>query len=260
MRIPFIYLTLGALLTTPATAEAQIPLDVDPGNSVRTRDDLQRLVSFYEDVLASPAYSNRTKREAEVGMQLVQDRLVNGDFRVGDRITLSVVGEPQLPDTVVVENGPKIALALFGDIPLHGVLRSEIQPHLTDHLGRFINDPEVRAQALMRLSIQGEVENPGFYVVPADILVSDALMTAGGPGPEADLAALRIERAALTLIGDEPLQEAMREGWTLDQLNLRAGDQIVLPEQSGSIWGTIGGVLLAAIPGVLIAVLVTGGG
>lgn len=258
MRIPLICLTLGALLTVPATVEAQIPLDVDPGNSVRTREDLERLVSFYEEVLASPAYSNRTKREAEVGMERVRDRLVNGDFRVGDRITLSVEGEPQLPDTVVVENGPKITLALFGDIPLHGVLRSEIQPHLTDHLGRFINDPQVRALALMRLSIQGQVGDPGFYVVPADILVSDALMTAGGPAPEADLQALRIERASATIIGGESLQEAMRQGWTLDQLNLQAGDQIVMPQRTGGFFGTVGTIMLGVIPAVLVALLVSG--
>lgn len=238
--------------------EAQIPLDVDPGNSVRTREDLERLVSFYEEVLASPAYSNRTKREAEVGMQRVRDRLVNGDFRVGDRITLSVEGEPQLPDTVVVENGPKITLALFGDIALNGVLRSEIQTHLTDHLGRFINGPEVRAQALMRLSIQGQVGDPGFYVVPADILVSDALMTAGGPAPEADLEELRIERASATLIGGASLQEAMRQGWTLDQLNLQAGDQIVMPQRSGGFFGSVGTILLGVIPAVVVGLIVSG--
>ena len=251
-------LALGALFIAPAMVEAQVPLDADPGNSVRTREDLERLVSFYEEVLASPAYSDRTKREAELGMERVRDRLVNGDFRVGDRITLSVEGEPQLPDTAVVENGPKITLALFGDIPLNGVLRPEIEPHLTEFLGRFINDPEVRAEALMRLSIQGQVGDPGFYVVPADMLVSDALMTAGGPAPEADLEALRIERASATLIGGERLQEAMREGWTLDQLNLQAGDQLVLPQRTGGFFSGVGRIMLGVIPAVLVGLLVSG--
>jgi hypothetical protein len=56
----------------------------------------------------------------------------------------------------------------------------------------------------------------------------------------------------------QQLQDSMRDGWTLDQLNLQAGDQIVLPERTGSIWGRVGGVMLGVIPAVLIAVLVTG--
>lgn len=251
---------LAALLILPALGSAQTLLETDPGNSVRTRGDLERLVTFYEEVLASPAYSDRMKSEARASVERVRDRLTAGDFRVGDRIVLSVQGEPQLPDTVAVEAGPRIVLPLFGEISLAGVLRSEIEPHLTSELSRFINAPVVRAQGLMRLSVQGQVGAPGFYVVPADMLVTDALMVAGGPGPDADLESLRIERGPEPLLTGAAVQEAMREGRTLDQLNMQAGDQIVLPEESGGgIWGRIGTVLLTAIPGVLIAVLVTGG-
>lgn len=256
-----IVLSIAAFLMLPALGAAQMLLETDPGNSVRTRDDLERLVTFYEEVLASPAYSDRMKSEARASVERVRDRLTAGDFRVGDRIVLSVQGEPELPDTVAVETGPQIVLPLFGEIPLAGVLRSEIEPHLTRELSRFINDPVVRAQGLMRLSVQGQVTAPGFYVVPADMLVTDALMVAGGPGPAADLEALRIERGPEPLLTGAAVQEAMREGRTLDQLNMQAGDQIVLPEESGGgIWGRIGTVLLTAVPGVLIAVLVTGGG
>lgn len=252
---------LVAFSISPALGAAQTLLDTDPGSSVRTRADLERLVTFYEDVLASPAYSDRMKTEARASVERVRSRLVDGDFRVGDRIVLSVQGEPQLPDTLAVEAGPRIVLPLFGEIPLAGVLRSEIEPHLTRELSRFINNPVVRAQGLMRLSVQGQVGAPGFYVVPADMLVTDALMVAGGPGPDADLESLRIERGREPLLTGAAVQEAMREGRTLDQLNMQAGDQIVLPEESGGgIWGRIGTVLLTAVPGVLIAVLVTGGG
>lgn len=251
-----VVLALAAFLTLPALGAAQTLLETDPGNSVRTRDDLERLVTFYEEVLASPAYSNRMKQEARTGMERVQQRLRGGDFRVGDRIVMSVQGEPQLPDTVAVETGPKIVLPLFGEISLAGVLRSEIEPHLTRELARFINDPVVRAQGLMRLSIQGQVGRPGFYVVPAEMLVGDAIMTAGGPAGGADLDNLRIERASTTIVGGQELQEAMREGWTLDQLNMQAGDQIVVPQEGGGIWGTVGRVALGAVPGILIAVLI----
>src|SRR5690606_38413697 len=152
---------------------------------------------------------------------------------------------------------PKIVLPVFGEIPLQGVLRSEVQAHLTRELGRVIREPVVRARGLMRLSVQGQVGAPGFYVVPAEILVSDALMVAGGPGAAADLTELRIERGPETVIAGQPLQEAMREGWTLDQLNLQAGDQIVLPAQTtNGMWGTVGRVALGVVPGLILALLV----
>jgi hypothetical protein len=246
-----------ALLVSATPGSAQALLETDPGNSVRTRADLERLVAFYDEVLESPAYSDRVKREASLNMERVRARLRDGDFRVGDRIVLTVEGEPSLPDTLAVETGPKVVLPVFGEIPLAGVLRSEIQQHLTTQLSAFIRNPVVRANALMRVSIQGQVGAPGFYVVPAEMLVSDALMVGGGPAVRADLEALRIERGAELLLEGRELQEALREGRTLDQLNLQAGDQIFLPEQGGGLFGGfLGNVMLGVIPAVLIAVLV----
>lgn len=247
---------LACLLAIPPAAAAQTSLDADPGRSVRTRADLERLLGFYEEVVASPAYSDRLKDEARTNLAQVRDRLENGDFKIGDRIALSVRGEPDLPDTVVVEPGPRIELPLFGEISLHGVLRSEVEEHLTRELGAYINNPVVSANGLMRVSIQGQVGQPGFYVVPAETLVTEALMVAGGPGGSADLERLRIERGQTELIAGEQLQEAMREGWTLDQLNMQAGDQIVLPERGGGVWGTVGRVALGVVPGLVIALLV----
>ena len=239
---------LAVALTTlvalaPAAAPAQVLPDSDPGRPVRTRADLERLLAEYDAALASPAYSESVKRAVRADAQRVRSRLRDGDFRVGDRITLYVEGEPNLPDQVVVESGPRISLPLFGDIPLHGVLRSEISDHLTRELGRFIKDPVVRAGGLMRVSILGQVGNPGFFVVAADGLVTDALMLAGGPGANADLEKLRIERGPIELMSGPALQEAMREGLTLDQLNLQAGDQIVLPESTGGFWTRVGAVV-----------------
>jgi len=229
---------LGTLLLT-AELLGQIPVEFGPGSAELTREDLTELLQRYEEAIESPASSGGVKDAARANVARIRERLEQGDFRVGDRVVLSVQGEPNLPDTVVVEPGPQITLPLFGSISLAGVLRSEIQEHLTRELGRIIRDPVVRAQGLMRLSIQGSVGSPGFYVVPADMLVSDALMIAGGPAGGANLDALRIERGPTRLLEGRAMQDALLQGRTLDQLNLQAGDQIFLPAQSASIWGAV---------------------
>jgi protein involved in polysaccharide export with SLBB domain len=217
-------------LTAPWGAQGQVPTAFDPGRVELTRDDLQRLLVQYDEALRSTAYSSRVMDQIRADADRIRDRLTDGDFRVGDAVVLSVQGEVNIPPEVPVEPGPQITLPLFGDISLEGVLRSEIEAHLTRELSKFVHDPVVRAQALMRLSIQGAVGTPGFFVVPADMLVTEALMMAGGPGRGSNLEKLRIDRGSDTLIEGEDLQLAILEGRTLDQLNLRAGDQIYLPE------------------------------
>jgi hypothetical protein len=220
-------------------ASGQVPVQFGPGSSVLSRDELHSLLEQYEAVIASPAYSGTIKDIARTNAERIRERLESGDFQPGDGIVLSVQGEPDLPDTVAVETGPQITLPLFGEISLEGVLRSEVTDHLTREIGRFIKDPVVRAEGLMRLSIQGMVRNPGFFVVPADILVSEALMVAGGPAAESDLEDLRIERGPLRLIEGEEMRDALQEGRTLDQLNLQAGDQIFLPQRRAGPWPTL---------------------
>jgi protein involved in polysaccharide export with SLBB domain len=238
----FLLVVLSAALLLPGqVVSAQTTPAIDPGGSVRTRSDLERLLVEYEQALQSPAYSNAVKDRIRADADFIRSRLQNGDFRVGDRITLEVEGEPGIPDTVAVESGPKIVLPLFGDVSLEGVLRSEIEDHLTEALGRFIRDPVVRANGHIRISVQGQIAQPGFYTMPAEMLLGEALMVAGGPTPASDMEDIRIERGPVTVLEGDPLQEAIRSGLTLDQLNLQAGDQIVVPQRPTGGWlGTVG--------------------
>jgi len=252
MRHLWIVLALTALGAAAVTA--QVP-DFDPGGSVRSRADLMRLVEEYEQALSSTAYSESVKRRIREDAETVRRRLAEGDFRVGDRVVLSVQSEPELPDTVAVEPGPMIALPLFGEISLAGVLRSEITEHLTTELSRYIRDPVVRATGLMRLSVQGAVTQPGFYTMPAEMLLGEALMAAGGPSAGAKMDDIKIERGTRVLLEGDAVQEAIREGLTLDQLNLAAGDQISVPQASagGGFLGTLG--LVAGIVGSLTGLI-----
>jgi protein involved in polysaccharide export with SLBB domain len=247
LLVVFLALVLSTASTAPAPVAGQLVPSTDPGRSVRTRADLERLLTEYDAALASPAYSDGVKRSIRADADRIRGRLRDGDFRVGDRVYISVQGELNYPDTVVVEPGPMIVLQSFGEVSLAGVLRSEITDHLTTALGRFIRTPVVRAQGLMRVSVLGDVGQPGFYTMPAETLLGDVLMMAGGPGANAVLDELRIERAGQPLYEEEAVQEALRAGLTLDQLNLEAGDQIFLPTATtrnflGTIMPIIGAI------------------
>src|SRR5256712_5485866 len=138
----------------------------------------------------------------------IRTRLTRGDFRVGDRILLAVEGEPTLSDTFSVGLGGQLTLPLIGNVPLEGVLRSELQDYLTRRLAQNLRDPEVRTRAFVRLSVQGAVTHPGYYGVPADALLSDALMAAGGSVQEAHPPRPRVERNGQPILGGQALAPA----------------------------------------------------
>lgn len=235
------FLLVSGLLLMAGPVDAQGPPEAwDPRSLEVEREDLEVLQDRYRMVLASGAYSAALKRQAEVELARVTERLEQGDFRTGDRIIVRVQGEPGIPDTLFVEPGQAVNIPIIGRIGLDGVLRSELQEHMTREIGRFIQNPVVEARALIRLSIQGSVGRPGFYVVPADLLLGDVIMVAGGPSANADLSKLTIRRGEEVFLEGGTLQEATVEGRSLDQLSLRAGDALIVPAQSRSnLWGQI---------------------
>jgi len=180
----------------------------------------------------------------------IRARLARGDFRVGDRILLTVEGERELSDTFTVGLGGQLTLPLIGNVPLEGVLRSELQDYLTHRLAQNLRDPDVRTRAFVRLSIQGAVTHPGYYGVPADALLSDALMAAGGTTQEANVTRLRIERDGKPVWEGKALQQAIAEGRTLDGAGLVAGDQVIVPKRGGTTAGDVMrfGTVLLGIP------------
>ena len=192
--------------------------------------------------------ANADAREAAA----IRTRLARGDFRVGDRILLTVEGEKELSDTFTVGLGGQLTLPLIGNVPLDGVLRSELQDYLTHRLAQNLRDPEVRTRAFVRLSVQGAVTHPGYYGVPADAPLSDALMAAGGTMQEANLSRLRIERDGKPLWEGKALQQAIAEGRTLDGAGLVAGDQVIVPRRGGSNAGEV-----LRLVGVLVTIPVT---
>lgn len=195
------------LLATPVIVRAQDGSVAD--RPLATREELQ---------------AELRKAGASEAAARIKTRLEQGDFRRGDRIALMVQGETALTDTFTVGTGAELMLPppTVGSLSLKGVLRSELEPKLTEYVSRFRTNAIVRAQSLLRLSIQGEVAKGGVYAVPADAQLADALMAAGGTTQFA-----KANKVTITRNG-EKIAETAAFDTDLDALNLRDGDQIVV--------------------------------
>jgi polysaccharide export outer membrane protein len=182
---------------------------------------------------------------------LIRERLQNGDFQEGDRIAVIVKGAAGFQDTLLVRSGRRLQLPNVADLSLEGVLRSELVPRLSAHLKQFLRDPEVQAIPLVRVGVLGRVANPGYYHTAADIPLSDVLMAAGGPTPEADLNKISVRRGATIILNEQKTRTALTEGRSLDQMHLRAGDEVMVGEQRRINWG----VIIPVVSGLLTVIL-----
>jgi protein involved in polysaccharide export with SLBB domain len=199
---------------------------------------------------AAPAVRAQAPAAAPRTLAALPAPTLGGAFQIGDRVSIRVEGDSVLTNTYTVGPGPALVLPEIGVISLRGVRRLEVETYLQQQLGRYLKDPVVHAKVLLRVSVIGEVQHPGFYSVPVDAALEDALMQAGGPTRDAKVVAMRIERAGKAVLEGDSLQLALAHGLTADQVGLRDGDRFVLPRlmqrDPESPWRILG--ILVTIP------------
>jgi protein involved in polysaccharide export with SLBB domain len=245
VRLPL--LTLSVLLGIAATMprlEAQSNADRSARN---TRTEIQSRIAEAEKIVSSPGYSGRLKQIKRQELALLRKRLEDGDLQPGDQVSLAVEGESSLNGMFAVNSARAITFPGLADISVRGVLRSELQDHMTRELERYFRKPVVHVQSTVRLAILGSVGKPGFYQIESEKMIGEVIMTAGGPGGGADPAKTHVERDRVVILDREAFSDALARGLTLDQMNLRAGDEIVVGARSpkGNLLGTALPILTA---------------
>jgi protein involved in polysaccharide export with SLBB domain len=230
MRFPGFSGGMVAVLALLATAfPADRAAAQADGGSYASRAELERAL---EASGQGSAGADQTRSYYDAAR--LRQRLGEGDFRPGDEIRMSVEGYPDLSQVFVVDPERNLNLPVIGAVSLRGVLRSELQPHLTESIGRFIRDPRVRAESTIRLVIMGGVINPGYHSVPSHAQLTDLLTTAGGTTRQARVTRMRVERDGYRILTGDQLHHAVIAGRSIDQLGLQAGDHLLIPEQSAS--------------------------
>lgn len=217
-----------AALTAPVVAQMPVHQASRPGFETRTQ---------LEEAERSAEAQGRTP-EASV----IADRLQHGDFQEGDKILLSVTipalqgtaAAASSPDTVILRAGKLLAFSRvpnIPDLPLEGILRSELTDAITRHLSQYVRDPLVHAVPLLRVGVMGAVSHPGWYSATGDMVLADLIMQAGGVAPESNVSNATIQRASQTIWTSDEVTSALSEGLSLDRLHLRAGDEIIIPQK-----------------------------
>ena len=166
-------------------------------------------------------------------------------LHAGESIQISVWQDPKLDRTVIVGPDGMISFPLAGHIKASGmtpqaledVLRGRLKEKYTGQLDVTVSlagvNPEEEAETKPRVYITGEVLRPGPYVIKPAINVMQAIALAGGLGPFAAKQRIQLHRkidgADSIFIFDFNTYASGRN--TADNINLRSGDIIIVPER-----------------------------
>jgi polysaccharide export outer membrane protein len=166
-------------------------------------------------------------------------------LRAGDRIQISVWQDPKLDRFVILGPDGMISFPLAGHIKASGmtpqaleeVLRSRLQKNYSGQLDVTVSladvNKEAEAETAPKVYITGEVLRPGPYVLKPTINVMQAIALAGGLGPFAAKQRVQLHRkingADSIFIFDFNAYASGRD--TFDNINLKSGDIIIVPER-----------------------------
>jgi polysaccharide export outer membrane protein len=168
-------------------------------------------------------------------------------LKSGDSLSITVLQDPKLDRTVVIDPRGEIAFPLAGHIRARGLtplalenilkakLKSNYKDESLDVTVGVMNAPkDIPEEDLKpKVFITGEILRPGSYVVRQRITLMQAISLAGGLGPYA--AKRRIQVRRRTGIDEQIFMfnyRAYEAGEDLEgNITLRAGDVIMVPER-----------------------------
>jgi polysaccharide export outer membrane protein len=110
----------------------------------------------------------------------------DSEFRLGpdDIVEVSVYQEKDLSTIVPVRPDGKISVPLVGEMPASGKTATELQKEIELKYRQFIAEPSVTVVVKEinspKVSVLGEVKNPGIYKIKDRATVLDAIALAGG--------------------------------------------------------------------------------
>ncbi len=226
------------LVAAGLLAGGAVPAAGQPGggNAFATRAELVATADSLEALIVGGRLRGKTRERAVADVAALRHRLEEGDFQVGDRFLLTILHDNAITDSVLVREGGAVSIASLPDTSVRGVLRSELSSHLSAHVAHYLKNATVRTQVLTRVSVTGQVARPGYHYLAPNRPFSELLTAAGGLSPQSRPDGIEVRRNGRVAIGSRALRGALRDGLTLEQLDIRAGDEVVVPVQRRLNW------------------------
>jgi polysaccharide export outer membrane protein len=143
-----------------------------------------------------------------------------GDYVIGpeDKLTIRVfeVKDLSFNDEQVDASG-QIMLPLVGKVKASGKTTEQLEDEIAQRLQKYLQSPQVTVSvtesASQKVTVEGNVKNPGVYQVKGHTTLMQAVAMAGGPDDEADVHKVAVIR----------LDNGLRKAATVDYAAIKAG-------------------------------------
>jgi polysaccharide export outer membrane protein len=168
-------------------------------------------------------------------------------LKPGDTLSISVMQDPKLDRTVIVDPTGQIGFPLAGHFRVRGLSPQAVENILKDKLKSNYKDESLDVTVVLanaikdvpeedlkpKVFITGEILRPGSYVVRQQTTLMQAIALAGGLGPFAAKRRIMVRRRGGP--GEDIFMfdyRAYEAGQDLEgNITLRAGDVIMVPER-----------------------------
>ena len=164
----------------------------------------------------------------------------------GDAIRLEFWREPELDGEYSVDEDGAAVLPVIGVTEIAGIGDADLKRQLQERYLERLNNQHVQITTLRRVSVLGEVREPGLYHVDPTMSLADAVALAGGTTSNGQMAGIRVFRD-----GDLVLTSADWDAWV--SASVRSGDEIFVPERS---WFSRNGAFLIGATLTLAGIVV----
>lgn len=188
----------------------------------------------------------------EVSAQSAPDssRRSVGALRSGDLLKINVFRTKEISGDYLIDSDGRLVIPGLGSLIAAGLGPRDVEANLRALLVCRGFVPDVSVQALVRVSIAGEVRTPGTFPVEPGISVLRVLTLAGGQTPNADLSKAHVVRDGRAY----PINlNAALAGSAAGNVILNSNDVVVVPKKGGftredaSFFLGLGTVLLSAL-------------
>jgi polysaccharide export outer membrane protein len=173
----------------------------------------------------------------------------------GDVITVELFGQPEMTKPYRVLNDGTVGLPMVGNVMVRGLTLKQAAAAISAQYGRYYRRPVVTTRLdsnrPISIGVSGQVFRPGTYIVGGDSPGSPtggninvngitripkltfAIQSAGGITPKADIRSIQVRRPQMgrpDMMINVDLWRLLKEGDLSQDVLLRDGDSIVIPE------------------------------
>jgi polysaccharide export outer membrane protein len=143
----------------------------------------------------------------------------------GDVVRIAVWREPDYSGEFQVDARGRVTLPQLGTMTVAGRSPEWLSDSLTAAYRKFLANPSITVNVVMRVTVMGEVARPGFVPADATMTVGDLISQAGGLTPLASRNKIQLLRNGRVIVA------ALGPGTPLQRSPVQSGDQVYVPQR-----------------------------